>query len=184
MRWRPILFGLTLGAAPVMVLSACEDSTRSRSDRDDDGGSKSDEDDASAEPDDIASAGPDDIVQVVRGDSEVRPEEDSRSSGEETEERQLYQLTEFYVNLSGTTDAGFLTMELALEVPSSAVDQIALRQTEIRDAIVLLTSDYTAKELEGLDGKLRLRDEIHRRIDTIMTPHQIERVYFTRFLVE
>ncbi len=173
MRWRSILLGLFLGAAPVMVLSACEDSKRSRSDRDDDedGGSK--KDDVSAEPDDIA--------QIVLGDPEVRSDEDSRPTRDEPEGTDVRILDEFRVNVSGTAGARILVMEIAVEGTSSALDNIEHRQHQIRDAIFLLTSDYTVMELEGLDGKLRLRDDIHRRINAVLAPHKIGRVYYTRF---
>ena len=40
------------------------------------------------------------------------------------------------------------------------------------------------RELVGLDGKLCLRDDIQRRINAVLAPHKIERVYTTEFKLE
>ena len=75
-------------------------------------------------------------------------------------------------------------MELAVEASGDAVSLVEDREARIRDAVLILASDYSFAELEGLEGKLRLRDEIQRRINIILEDEKVERVYFTAFLVQ
>ena len=35
-----------------------------------------------------------------------------------------------------------------------------------------------------MDGKLRLRDEVQRRVDAVLAPDKVNRVYFTAFVVQ
>jgi flagellar basal body-associated protein FliL len=115
------------------------------------------------------------------GESEETTAAALETTAEDTTTNDVRLLDEFKINLNGTVGARLLVMQIAIEGNTSAVDNIELRQHQIRDAILMLTSDYTVMELEGLDGKLRLRDEIHRRINAVLAPHKIDRVYYTRF---
>jgi flagellar FliL protein len=54
----------------------------------------------------------------------------------------------------------------------------------MRDSILLLASDYSYTELEGIDGKYRLKDDIHTRVNAVLEPIKISRVYFTEFVVQ
>ena len=121
------------------------------------------------------------------GDSESNTELAGAEPLEPTEEAssslstEVYELGEFQVNLSGTMGGRILMLEIAVEGSADSVSNIESRQHQIRDAILMLASDYSVSELEGLDGKLRLRDDIHRRINAILAPHRINRVYYTEF---
>ena len=90
----------------------------------------------------------------------------------------------FEVNLRDSAGGRMLMMELAVEASGDAVSLVEDREARIRDAVLILASDYSFAELEGLEGKLRLRDEIQRRINIILEDEKVERVYFTAFLVQ
>ena len=55
---------------------------------------------------------------------------------------------------------------------------------ELRDYILLLASDYSYTDLEGIDGKMRLKDEIHIRVNSVLEPDEAKRVFFTEFVVQ
>ena len=117
--------------------------------------------------DDLTGAGEEEMAQLA-GASESGPTE-------------MYELGEFRVNLSGSAGSRILIMEIAVEGIPDAVSHIENKEHQIRDAILMLASDYTVLELEGIDGKLRLRDDIQRRINAVLTPHKVLRVYYTEF---
>jgi flagellar FliL protein len=75
-------------------------------------------------------------------------------------------------------------MKISAETTESAAAQIATRTPEIRDAILMMASDYTIAQLDGEDNRLAFRDEIEIRLDTILGPDQVERIYFTDFVVQ
>ncbi len=95
-------------------------------------------------------------------------------------------LGDFTVNLRASGAAGrLLQMSISVEAKPPASTLVTEREAQLRDAILMAASDFSNLELEGIDGRLRLRDEIYRRINEILTPDgQIKRVYFTSFVVQ
>jgi flagellar basal body-associated protein FliL len=95
-------------------------------------------------------------------------------------------LGSFTVNLRASGSAGrLLQMEISVEANPPASTLVADREAQLRDAILMAASDFSYLELEGLDGRLRLRDEIYRRVNEILDPEgEIKRVYFTSFVVQ
>ena len=77
-----------------------------------------------------------------------------------------------------------LSVGIRLEIDAALADTMHVRKDGIRDAVLLLASDYSYTELEGMDGKLRLRDDVHAGINRVLAPDRVERVYFTQFLVQ
>jgi flagellar FliL protein len=93
-------------------------------------------------------------------------------------------LGKFTVNLRDSAGGRVLQMEIQVESEMGTAETIEKRMPQLRDSVILLSSDYSYSELEGIDGKLRLRDEIHARINAVMDPAQVSRVYFTAFVVQ
>ena len=93
-------------------------------------------------------------------------------------------LDEFAVNLRESGGGRVLQMTVQVESTPLLEDKIVDRKAQIRDAILLLASDYSYSELEGMEGKMRLRDEVLVRINGVLSPDRVERVYFTQFLVQ
>ena len=71
-----------------------------------------------------------------------------------------------------------------MESSPEVAPQIDLNSPRLRDTILMAVSDYTFAELEGTDGKTRLRDELLTRINGAMAPLTIDQVYFTQFVVQ
>jgi flagellar FliL protein len=93
-------------------------------------------------------------------------------------------LEEFAVNLRESGGGRVLQMTVQVEATPILEATILGRKAQIRDAVLLLASDYSYTELEGMEGKMRLRDEVLVRINGVLTPDRVERVYFTQFLVQ
>ena len=75
------------------------------------------------------------------------------------------------ISLEGRSEDGKSTLE----------EVVATKDAAIRDAVLMLLRDFTSSELRGTDGMLRLRDEIHRRIDgqIVDTGVTVDRIYLT-----
>jgi len=109
-------------------------------------------------------------------DGEEGPSEDSRA---------VHDLGLFTVNLRGSGGGRILRMEVSLETTQAGLVTVQDREAQLRDTIITLVSDYDYADLEGLDGKTRLRDELLGRVNTLMpTDSRVERIYFTQFLVQ
>lgn len=92
-------------------------------------------------------------------------------------------LGEFSINLKEASTLRILQMSISVECETSVESKIAEKTPEIRNAILMFTSEYTVNSLSGLEGKMDLRDEIQLRINAIIKPHRVERVYFTKFII-
>ncbi len=92
--------------------------------------------------------------------------------------------TPFTINLRGSGGGRVLRMDVQLEALGKDKDVITGKVPAIRDTILIATSDYSWSELEGTDGKTRLRDELLARVNGVTTPLAVQKIYFTQFVVQ
>ncbi len=123
------------------------------------------------------------------------PEEESSSSasssdnppeeGEFRDGRGIYPLGLFTVNLRGIGGGKVLRMEIDLELKASKLDTLEDKKAGLRDRVIKLVSDYHYQDVEGLDGKQRLQDDLLATMNKYMGKKaRIERVYFSQFVVQ
>jgi len=99
--------------------------------------------------------------------------------------REVIALDDFTINLRGTGGGRVLRLELSAEVDSDDAAVVIEKRPMMRDAVLTLASDYTYNDLEGVDGKMRLRDELLARLNTSLEDEaRVRRVYFTEFVVQ
>lgn len=113
-------------------------------------------------------------------------EEDASEGGGEAEPKRsaIVNLGVFTVNLRGSGGGRVLRMEMQLDAGEASSATIEERIPQLRDAVITAVSDYTWTELEGVDGKTRLRDELLSRLNGAIAPTTIKRLYFTQFVVQ
>ncbi len=123
-----------------------------------------------------------------QAEDEAGVEELAEGDGEETEaavpDGIIVSLGDFIVNLRGGGGGRLLNMEIQVEGSQASMALMEERKSQIRDALLTIVSDYSFAEVEGVNGKMRLRDDCLARINGIMRPQRIERIYFTRFVVQ
>jgi len=120
---------------------------------------------------------------AAEGDEVIEGEEDQPVASKAT--RQVHSLDKFTVNLRGTGGGRVLRLEVQVEVDEEDLPAVADRSPVLRDAVLTLASDYTYADLEGIDGKMRLRDELLARLNTSLEDDaSVKRVYFTEFVVQ
>jgi flagellar FliL protein len=109
--------------------------------------------------------------------------------------RVVYDLGRFRINLRGSGGQRMLHIEVAIEmerkykhVDTGKTEEVATLEprlkAQLRDSVITLASDYTYGDLEGTDGKIRLRNELLRRLLKMVPDKKILRVYFTQFMVQ
>ena len=123
------------------------------------------------------------------GDGEVGDGSEGDPDGELYEElsvdRGIYPLGLFTVNLRGVGGGRVLRVEIEVEVNIGLLESIEERRAGLRDATIKLISDYSYTDVEGLDGKLRLQDDLLTQLNKFMgRAGRIERVYFSQFVVQ
>ena len=95
-------------------------------------------------------------------------------------------LESFKAKLNDGSGGRSISLDIALEGrsldgKSQLSEGVRIKNAAIRDTVIFLLMDFTFAELRGTDGMLRLRDEIHRRIDVQLEDMgvRVDRVYFT-----
>ena len=114
-------------------------------------------------------------------DAEEAAEEGAvEDEGEPTEDEAavvdgtILSVGEMSVNLRGGGGGRLLRIEVQVEGTADAVAKCEARQSQLRDAIITVASDYRWAELEGSAGKMRLHDEFLVRINGILRPERVE----------
>jgi flagellar basal body-associated protein FliL len=100
-------------------------------------------------------------------------------------------LKKFQANLKDGSGGRKISIDISLEGrsvdgKSSLGEAVTEKEAAIRDTVNFLLMDFTFAELRGTDGMLRLRDEIHRRLDVHLEDMgvRLDRVYFTDVVVQ
>lgn len=118
------------------------------------------------------------------GAPEIDPETGEPIPEGPSEVRAVVDLGSMTINLRGGGGGRVVRMDVKLEASESFQATITEREAELRNTIIMVVSDYAYADLEGLDGKVRLQDEILARINGLMAPERIDRVYFNAFHVQ
>ncbi|HIJ94431.1 MAG TPA: flagellar basal body protein FliL [Desulfuromonadales bacterium] len=97
----------------------------------------------------------------------------------------IYALDPFIVNIYDGQELRYLKVKVELEMVSAAIKpEIEGRLAPIRDAVLVLLSAKTLQDVQDVQGKNNLKDEILGAINKHIPPGKIAKVYFTDFVVQ
>ncbi len=97
----------------------------------------------------------------------------------------IFPLEPFIVNIYDGQELRYLKVKVELEMVSPAIKaEIEGRLAPIRDAILILLSAKTLQDIQDVQGKNTLKDEILGAINKNIPPGKIAKVYFTDFVVQ
>ncbi len=97
----------------------------------------------------------------------------------------IFPLDPFIVNIYDGQELRYLKVKVELEMVSPAVKtEIDGRLAAIRDSVLILLSAKTLQDIQDVQGKNTLKDEIMTAINKNIPPGKIAKVYFTDFVVQ
>ena len=97
----------------------------------------------------------------------------------------IFPLEPFIVNIYDGQELRYLKVKIELEMVGPAIkNEIDGRLAPIRDAILILLSAKTLQDIQDVQGKNTLKDEILAAINRNIPPGKIAKVYFTDFVVQ
>lgn len=97
----------------------------------------------------------------------------------------IFPLEPFIVNIYDGQELRYLKVKVELEMVGPAVKtELDARLAPIRDAILVLLSAKTLQDVQDVQGKNNLKDEILGAINKHIPPGKIAKVYFTDFVVQ
>ncbi len=104
-----------------------------------------------------------------------------------TEIGQIYPIPTMNVNLADPTGITYLAITLALEFDPKNADllaEIEAKMPRILDMIITVLSSKAYEEISTAQGKINLRNEFLRRINSMMSKGKLYNVYITGFTVQ
>ena len=97
----------------------------------------------------------------------------------------IFPMEPFIVNIYDGQELRYLRVKVEFETATAdAKHEIELRQAPLRDAILVLLTTKTLQDVQDLQGKNQLRDEIMVAVNKILPPGKVSKVYFTDFVVQ
>jgi flagellar protein FliL len=98
---------------------------------------------------------------------------------------QIFDLDTFVVNLGDQGGKRYLKTKIALEYGSEALGkEMITRLPQLRDMILLLLSSKTLDQIQDIDGKIALRNELMSRINQTLQQGRVKNLYFTEFVIQ
>jgi len=112
-------------------------------------------------------------------------EENQEEQNKATKKEIMVHLDPFVVNLLDEEGRRYLKVTIDLSVSSEDVSkEIEDRLAEVRDQIIICLSDKSFKEICDQAGKMHLREEIKRKLNSLLASGQVMKVLFTEFVVQ
>lgn len=107
------------------------------------------------------------------------------AGGKEGAAGNIYPLEPFIVNIYDGQELRYLKVKIEMEMVGAGVKpEIDARLAPIRDSILVLLSSKTLQDVQDVQGKNQLKEEIMGAINKTMPPGKIDKVYFTDFVVQ
>jgi len=102
-----------------------------------------------------------------------------------TEIGPIYPLDQFIVNLVSNNANRYLKCKIDLELDSPELQQeVDKKLPAIRDLVIRILSSKSVEEIQTAKGKEKLKEEIKRKINEILSTGEIRNVYFTEFVIQ
>lgn len=96
-----------------------------------------------------------------------------------------YALEPFIVNIYDGQELRYLKVKVEFELSSpQAKADLDAKVAPMRDAILVLLTTKTMQEVQDLQGKNQLREQILASVNKIVPPGDVSKVYFTDFVVQ
>ncbi len=97
----------------------------------------------------------------------------------------IFALDPFIVNIYDGQELRYLKVKIELEMVTPAVKaELDGKLAPIRDSVLILLSAKTLQDVQDVQGKNTLKDEILGAINKSIPPGKISKVYFTDFVVQ
>lgn len=97
----------------------------------------------------------------------------------------MYKLEPFVVNLNEPKGSRYLKTTIQLEMSSPELkSELDRRSAQMQDVVLALLTSKSFQELQALEGKFRLREELLSRINALLVNGTVSRVYFTEFVIQ
>jgi len=130
----------------------------------------------------------------AHGEAKVEAKAETKGEGEAKGEGKgegkagagtIYPLEPFIVNIYDGQEIRYLKLKVEFEMANIEVKgELDGKVAPLRDAILILLTTKTMQEIQDLQGKNQLREQILGAVNKIIPPGKVTKVYFTDFVVQ
>ncbi len=97
----------------------------------------------------------------------------------------VFSLDPFIVNIYDGQELRYLKVKVEMEMANPAIKpELEGRVAAIRDAVLVLLTTKTLQDVQDVQGKNQLREEILSSVSKIVAQGKVTKVYFTDFVVQ
>jgi len=128
---------------------------------------------------------------LSNNDSQDNPDQakqekvEKKKTSDLTQMGPIYPLDQFIVNLLSNNSERYLKCKISLELDAPDLQQeLDKKLPAVRDMIIQILSSKTVEEIQTARGKEKLKEEIRRKLNAMLTTGEIKNVYFTEFVIQ
>lgn len=97
----------------------------------------------------------------------------------------VFPLEPFIVNIYDGQELRYLKVKVEMEMANPAIKaELEGRLAAMRDAILVVLTSKTLQDIQDIQGKNQLREEILIAVSKIIAQGKVTRIYFTDFVVQ
>jgi flagellar FliL protein len=121
-------------------------------------------------------------VKVMRNDELNKELEEFRKTLQA--EPVTYSMKTFNANLHGIPRR-MVRLDVSLEMlDAEGFEEVILQEAEVRDAIIRILNSKKFYDIESVQGKLHLKNEIITRVNSYLEKGVVKNVFYTDFVVQ
>ena len=121
----------------------------------------------------------------VAGTEETVAEEGAEEGEEADTIGPMYSLDSFVVNLAEGGGNRYLRVTMELELDNEVLKtELEQRLPQVRNAMLMILPTKKTDDINTVDGKLALRDQLIDEINGFLTTGEITNIYFTEFVIQ
>jgi flagellar FliL protein len=125
------------------------------------------------------------LDRMMSPQSQEKSNEIDKRNKKEYVAKPKYHMETFIVNLADPKGKRYLRLTMDLEMDKETLrDEIEKRVPQIRNTILMIIPTRTVEDIQSLEGKIALRDEIMTGINNILKTGSVTNIYFTEFVAQ
>jgi len=111
--------------------------------------------------------------------------EEKQAAEDKSDFGQYFSMNDFIVNLNDPSGKRYLKTKIELEfVQEGMKEELHARLAQLRDMTLLVLSSKTMDEIQNVEGKMELKNELIIRINQVLKKGKIRNLYFTEFVIQ
>jgi len=121
----------------------------------------------------------------VAGTEETAGEDGAEAEEEADTIGPMYSLDSFVVNLAEAGSNRYLRVTMELELDNEVLKtELKQRLPQVRNAVLMILPTKKTADINTVDGKLALRDQLIDEINGFLNTGEVTNIYFTEFVIQ